>query len=56
MFHLNITHVHDMHEGSTEVKMALDPLGLKLQRGVCHHVGAGNQLQSSARAASALNH
>ena len=35
--------------------MTLDPLELELQMVVSHHVGAGNQTETSARAASALN-
>jgi hypothetical protein len=36
-------------------KRLLYPLELKLQTVVSHHIGAGNRLRSSARAATALH-
>jgi hypothetical protein len=47
---LCVQHIH-------VVKRASNPLGVELQTdSVCHHVGAGNEPKSSARAASALHH
>jgi hypothetical protein len=37
-------------------KKILDPLKLKLQTHVRHHIGTWNQSWSSARGVSALNH
>lgn len=40
----------------TQRRGLLDPLELKLQMAVSHHVGAGHQTQVSTRTSSTLNH